>query len=95
MQKSNAETMFPQPSNGNFNFDVPEITHHAPQVFGAFNPDGSPMPAVLPGQIFQENGEAGSLDELDAKRRRIARVQPAEQQRSRRMAVADIIFTGV
>jgi len=45
-----------------------------PQIFGAYNPDGSPVPPVLSGSIFGDSNEQGSVDENDPKRRRIARV---------------------
>jgi hypothetical protein len=49
-----------------------------PQIFGAYNPDGSPVPAVLSGSIFGDGNEQGSVDENDPKRRRIARVSGKE-----------------
>lgn len=55
-------------------FDVPGIANQPPQIFGAFNPDGTPAAAILPGTIFQDHGDVGSADDNDPKRRRIARV---------------------
>jgi hypothetical protein len=45
-----------------------------PQIFGAYNPDRSPVQPVLSGSIFGDSNEQGSVDENDPKRRRIARV---------------------
>jgi hypothetical protein len=55
-------------------FDMPGIVNKPPQIFGGFNPDGSPALPVLPGPIFQDHGDVGSADDNDPKRRRIARV---------------------
>ncbi len=60
--------------NGSMGFDVPGIANQPPQIFGAFNTDGTPAAAVLPGPVFQDHGDAGSADDNDPKRRRIARV---------------------
>ena len=45
-----------------------------PQIFGAYNADGSPAQPVLSGPIFGDSNDQGSVDENDPKRRRIARV---------------------
>lgn len=60
--------------NGSIGFDAPRISTQPPQIFGGFNPDGSPAAPVLPGPIFQDHGDVGSADDNDPKRRRIARV---------------------
>lgn len=60
--------------NGSLGFDLPGVVNQPPQIFGGFNPDGSPVPPALPGPIFQDHGDLGSADDNDPKRRRIARV---------------------
>lgn len=60
--------------NGSIGFDVPGIGNQPPQIFGGFNPDGTPAAAVLPAPLFQDHGDVGSADDNDSKRRRIARV---------------------
>lgn len=60
--------------NGSIGFDAAGVVNQPPQIFGSFNPDGSPIPPVLPGPIFQDHGDIGSADDNDPKRRRIARV---------------------
>lgn len=68
-------------------FDLPQLMNQPPQVFGGFNPDGSPIPAVLNGPIFSDDGTGGSVDDNnDAKRRRIARVSTSSKKR---LAVAN------
>jgi hypothetical protein len=59
-----------------YGFDLPSnyMSQQPPQIFGAYNPDGSPVPPVLSGSIFGDSNEQGSVDENDPKRRRIARV---------------------
>jgi hypothetical protein len=50
------------------------VPQQPPQIFGAYNADGTPVPASLPpGAYFGDYGDLG-LDENDPKRRRIARV---------------------
>jgi hypothetical protein len=49
------------------------VPQQPPQIFGAYNPDGTPIPPTLPpGAYFGDYD--GGLDENDPKRRRIARV---------------------
>ena len=64
-------------------FEMPIVMNQPPQIFGAYNPDGSPVPPSLPGLLFSDDQmTGGSLDESsDAKRRRIARVCPREKRR--------------
>jgi hypothetical protein len=58
-----------------YGFEMPSnFMSQPPQIFGAYNSDGSPVPPVLSGSIFGDNNEQGSVDENDPKRRRIARV---------------------
>ena len=50
------------------------VSQQPPQIFGAYHPDGSPIPPSLPpGNYFGDLND-GSFDENDPKRRRIARV---------------------
>ncbi|KAK2802615.1 hypothetical protein FQN51_004408 [Onygenales sp. PD_10] len=57
-------------------FEMPTMANQPPQIFGAYNPDGSPVTPSLPGPIFADDHLTGNLDESnDAKRRRIARVE--------------------
>jgi hypothetical protein len=45
-----------------------------PQIFGGYNPDGSPMaPVIPPGSSYFSDGLDLGLDDNDPKRRRIAR----------------------
>ena len=56
-------------------FDIPPIMNQPPQIFGAYNADGSPIPPVLNDQVFGDPND-GSFDDInDPKRRRIARVR--------------------
>lgn len=49
------------------------VSQQPPQIFGAYHPDGSPIPATLPpGNYFGDLNDG--LDDNDPKRRRIARV---------------------
>ena len=58
----------------NYGFDMPSnLMSQPPQIFGAYNRDGSPVQPGISGSIFGDN-EQGSVDENDPKRRRIARV---------------------
>ncbi|KIV91403.1 hypothetical protein PV10_05946 [Exophiala mesophila] len=54
-------------------FDMSQyISQQPPQIFGAYNADGSPIPATLPaGHYFGDLD--GGFDDSDPKRRRIAR----------------------
>ncbi|KAL1865089.1 hypothetical protein Plec18167_009558 [Paecilomyces lecythidis] len=55
-------------------FDMPMLMNQPPQVFGAYNPDGSPVPPSLSGPMFHDDPNMQTGDESnDAKRRRIAR----------------------
>ncbi len=56
-------------------YDIPPLMNQPPQVFGGYNPDGTPIPPMVNGQYF-DDGMGGSVgdDSNDAKRRRIARV---------------------
>jgi hypothetical protein len=59
-----------------FGFDIPTLMNQPPQIFGSYNPDGSPIPAVLNGPLFADDPTALLGDDSnDAKRRRIARVR--------------------
>lgn len=58
-----------------YNFELPSnLMSQPPQIFGSYNPDGSPVQPALSGSIFGDSNEQGSVDENDPKRRRIARV---------------------
>jgi hypothetical protein len=65
-----------QGSMDGLGFDMSHFgTQQVPQIFGAYNPDGSPIPPNLPpGPIFADSTDAASADENDSKKRRIARV---------------------
>ncbi|QSS51197.1 fungal specific transcription factor domain-containing protein [Histoplasma capsulatum var. duboisii H88] len=55
-------------------FDMNMVVNQPPQIFGAYNPDGSPITPSLPGPVFPEDHLSGNMEESnDAKRRRIAR----------------------
>ncbi|KKZ61700.1 hypothetical protein EMCG_03729 [[Emmonsia] crescens] len=55
-------------------FDMNMAVNQPPQIFGAYNHDGSPITPSLPGPVFSEDHLTGTMDESnDAKRRRIAR----------------------
>jgi hypothetical protein len=65
--------------NDSYGFDMSSnYMSQPPQIFGAYNPDGSPVPPVLSGPIFGDSNDQGSVDENDPKRRRIARVSGKE-----------------
>ena len=65
--------------NDSYGFEVPSNFMSQPQqIFGAYNPDGSPVQPVLSGSMFGDINEQGSVDENDPKRRRIARVSLKE-----------------
>lgn len=60
-------------------FDMSSMPNQPPQIFGARNPDGSPIAPSLPGPVFSDDLLSGNLDESnEAKRRRIARVRLAD-----------------
>lgn len=52
------------------------VSPQPPQIFGAYNPDGTPIPASLPPGAYFGDYNDGGVDENDPKRRRIARVRP-------------------
>ncbi|KIW17153.1 hypothetical protein PV08_04344 [Exophiala spinifera] len=49
------------------------MPQHPPQIFGAYNPDGTPIPPTLPPGSYFGDLNDGMVDENDPKRRRIAR----------------------
>ena len=58
-------------------FDMPMMMNQQSQIFGAYNHDGSPVTPSLANPMFADDQLSGSMDEnMDAKRRRIARVWP-------------------
>lgn len=65
-----------RPSLDSLGYDMSHfMPQHPPQVFGAYNPDGTPIPPTLPlGPYFGDLND-GLVDENDPKRRRIARVR--------------------
>ena len=66
-----------QPGDGSdgYGFEMPSnFMSQPPQIFGAYNPDGSPAQPILSDAMFGDSNEQGSVDENDPKRRRIARV---------------------
>ncbi len=68
----------------NYGFDMPSnLMSQSTPIFGAYNPDGSPVQPNLSGSIFGDN-EQGSVDENDPKRRRIARVSYDNSTQSKR-----------
>ena len=60
--------------NSGMGYDMPQLANQPPQIFGAYNSDGSPIPPVLNGQVFSDPSDGGYEDLNDPKRRRIARV---------------------
>ncbi|OJD19708.1 hypothetical protein AJ78_00331 [Emergomyces pasteurianus Ep9510] len=55
-------------------FDMNMVVNQPPQIFGAYNTDGSPITPSLQGPVFSEDQLTGNMEESnDAKRRRIAR----------------------
>jgi hypothetical protein len=57
-------------------FDMSQfVSHQTPQMFGAYNPDGTPIPTSLPSGNYMSDYNDGLGDENDPKRRRIARVR--------------------
>ncbi|KAJ9252260.1 transcriptional regulator family: Fungal Specific TF [Paecilomyces variotii] len=55
-------------------FEMPMLMNQPPQIFGAYNPDRSPVPPSLSGPLFHDDPNMHTGDESnDAKRRRIAR----------------------
>ena len=65
--------------NDSYGFDMSaNFMSQPPQIFGAYNSDGSPSQPVLSDSIFADGNEQGSNDENDPKRRRIARVSGKE-----------------
>jgi hypothetical protein len=67
--------MDPRGSIDGLSFDMSSfVAQQPPQIFGAYNPDGTPIaPSLPPGAYFGDYADGG-LDENDPKRRRIARV---------------------
>ena len=54
---------------------APPLMNPPPQIFGAYGPDGQPLPADLPDMTGPMFTDGMLLDESnEAKRRRIARV---------------------
>jgi hypothetical protein len=66
-----------QSRNGSVAYDMPLYTSQGQHVSNGYSSDGSPVPQGLPGYMFTEGNDQGSLDENDPKRRRIARVSNA------------------
>lgn len=64
-----------QQGHGALEYDMPQLMNPPPQIFGAYNADGSPIPPTLDGQIFGDLGDPNYDDINDPKRRRIARVR--------------------
>ena len=66
--------MDPRNTLDGMGYDTSAFSQQPPQMFGGYNPDGSPMPPVLPpGNYFSDGLDM--YDENDPKRRRIARVR--------------------
>lgn len=51
------------------------VPQQPPQIFGAYNADGTPIPPTLPPGTYFGDLTDGAVDENDPKRRRIARVR--------------------
>lgn len=66
--------MDPRNSLSGLGYDMNAFSQQPPQIFGAYNADGSPMPPVLPPGNYFDDGLDLGLDDNDPKRRRIARV---------------------
>lgn len=63
-----------QSRNGSIAYDMPVYNSQGQNVPNGYSSDGSPVPHGLPGYMFADGNDQGSLDENDPKRRRIARV---------------------
>ncbi len=71
--------MDPRNRLNSMGYDMNAFAQQPPQIFGAYNADGSPMPPVLPaGNYFDDGLDLGLDDDNDPKRRRIARVQSTQ-----------------
>ncbi|KAJ9634296.1 hypothetical protein H2204_006373 [Knufia peltigerae] len=63
-----------RPSLDGLGYDMSHfMPQHPPQIFGAYNPDGTPIPPTLPPGPYFGDLNDGMVDENDPKRRRIAR----------------------
>ncbi len=68
--------MDPRGSIDSMGYDISQFMPQQPhQIFGAYNPDGTPIPPTLPPGAYFGDLTDGGLDENDPKRRRIARVR--------------------
>ncbi|KAK5554655.1 hypothetical protein LTR46_007381 [Exophiala xenobiotica] len=66
--------MDPRASVDSMGYDMSQFMTQQPhQIFGAYNPDGTPIPATLPPGAYFGDLTDGGYDENDPKRRRIAR----------------------
>ena len=64
-----------QPQQIDNGFDMPPLMNTPPQVFGAYNADGSPLAPQIDGSLFADDQAGMGIEESnEAKRRRIARV---------------------
>ena len=72
---STLEEMDPRTTMDGLGYDISAFAaQQPPQIFGAYNHDGSPMPPMLSQGAYFGDGLDG-LDDSDPKRRRIARVR--------------------
>ncbi|KIW27147.1 uncharacterized protein PV07_06914 [Cladophialophora immunda] len=66
--------MDPRGSIDGLGYDMSQfVSPQPPQIFGAYNPDGTPIPPTLPPGAYFGDFNDGGADENDPKRRRIAR----------------------
>lgn len=66
--------MNPRSSADSFGYEIPQYTSQPPQIFGALDADGNPLPPTMPtGNFFVDDNDLNG-DDNDPKRRRIARV---------------------
>ncbi|EXJ72140.1 uncharacterized protein A1O5_04644 [Cladophialophora psammophila CBS 110553] len=66
--------MDPRGSIDGLGYDMSQfVSPQPPQIFGAYNADGTPIPPILPPGAYFGDFNDGGADENDPKRRRIAR----------------------
>ena len=73
--------MDPQSRNGSIAYDMSHYASQSQQISNEYGSDGSPGAQGLPGFMFADGNDQGSVDENDPKRRRIARVSNAARNK--------------
>lgn len=72
-----------QPQQIDNGFEMPPLMNTPPQIFGAYNADGSPSLPQIDGPLFGDDQAGMGIEESnEAKRRRIARVWHAIKHRA-------------